>query len=326
MKLLTEGGIETTYSAVSASAGVVPTWVLESSYNLTTGSIIYTGGVSGTQLTSTIATGTAPLVVASTTPVANLSIGGNAATATTATNLAGGAGGTIPYQTAAGATTMLANGTAGQVLQSNGTTLAPSWVAASTGTVTAVSTAAANNGVTATWSMASPTPALTIGLGAITPTSISTSGQITSTIATGTAPFVITSTTPVANLSIGGNAATVTTDANLTGMVTSVGNAASLGSFTSANLSTALTDETGTGVAVFATSPTLVTPVIGAATGTSLSVTGQLTSTIATGTAPLVVTSTTVVGNLNVSQLLGGTWAIPGSIGAPTPGAGSFTT
>ena len=42
------------------------------------------------QLTSTVATGTAPLVVSSTTPVANLAIGGNAATATTATNLSGG--------------------------------------------------------------------------------------------------------------------------------------------------------------------------------------------------------------------------------------------
>ncbi len=69
---------------------------------------------------------------------AALSIGGNAATATTAgsattattaTNLAGGSGGTIPYQSAAGTTAMLANGTAGQILQANGTTLAPTWVA-----------------------------------------------------------------------------------------------------------------------------------------------------------------------------------------------------
>ena len=49
----------------------------------------------------------------------------------------------------------------------------------------------------------------------------------------------------------------------MTGAVTSVGNATSLGSFTSANLATALTDETGTGSAVFATSPTLVTPALG---------------------------------------------------------------
>ena len=43
----------------------------------------------------------------------------------------------------------------------------------------------------------------------------------------------------------------------------------------SANLAAALTDETGTGANVFATTPTLVTPVIGAATGTSLSTTGN---------------------------------------------------
>jgi len=80
-----------------------------------------------TTVTSTVATGTPPLTVTSTTPVTNLSIGGNAATATTATNLSGGAGGSVPYQSAAGTTAMLANGTAGQVLQSNGGTAAPSW-------------------------------------------------------------------------------------------------------------------------------------------------------------------------------------------------------
>jgi len=57
-----------------------------------------------------------------------------------------------------------------------------------------------------------------------------------------------------------------------------------LGTPSSANLRAALTDETGTGVAVFATSPTittptLVTPVLGVATGTSLSTTGNQTIT-----------------------------------------------
>jgi len=45
---------------------------------------------------------------------------------TTATNLAGGSNGTIPYQSAAGATAMLAVGTAGQYLVSNGAS-APTW-------------------------------------------------------------------------------------------------------------------------------------------------------------------------------------------------------
>jgi hypothetical protein len=67
-----------------------------------------------------------------------LSIGGNAATATsatTATNLAGGAAGSLPYQSATSATTFLAAGTNGQIL-----TLAagvPSWAnAPSTGVTT----------------------------------------------------------------------------------------------------------------------------------------------------------------------------------------------
>lgn len=49
------------------------------------------------------------------------STSGNAGTATTATNIAGGTVGQIPYQTAVGTTGFISNGTAGQVLTSNGT-------------------------------------------------------------------------------------------------------------------------------------------------------------------------------------------------------------
>ena len=52
----------------------------------------------------------------------------SATSATTATNLAGGGAGQLPYQSASGTTAMLAAGTAGNLLQSNGTS-APSWVA-----------------------------------------------------------------------------------------------------------------------------------------------------------------------------------------------------
>jgi hypothetical protein len=68
------------------------------------------------------------------------SVSGNAGTATTATkatNLAAGAAGSVPYQTAADTTTFLAAGSNGQVL-----TLAaglPSWATPTTGTVTSVS-------------------------------------------------------------------------------------------------------------------------------------------------------------------------------------------
>lgn len=52
----------------------------------------------------------------------------------------------------------------------------------------------------------------------------------------------------------------------------------------------------------------------------------QITSTISTGTAPLVVASTTNVPNLNASSLNGATFASPGSIGSGTAAAGAFTT
>ena len=67
-----------------------------------------------------------------------------------------------------------------------------------------------------------------------------------------------------------------------------------------------------------------VTPA--AAHFTTGSFTGQLTSTLSTGTAPFSIASTTVVPNLNVSSLLGGTWAIPGTIGSTTANTGAFTT
>lgn len=66
-------------------------------------------------------------------PTLNQNTTGNATTATTATNLAGGSAGTVPYQSAAGTTVQLAAGTAGQMLLSNGAA-APSWATVSGGT------------------------------------------------------------------------------------------------------------------------------------------------------------------------------------------------
>ena len=60
--------------------------------------------------------------------------------------------------------------------------------------------------------------------------------------------------------------------------------------------------------------------------GASISVTGQMTSTVATGTAPLVVTSTTNVPNLNASSLNGATFSAPGAIGGGTAAAVTGTT
>ena len=89
-----------------------------------------------------------------------------------------------------------------------------------------------------------------------------------------------------------GTASSTTNIPNLTGAITSVGTATTLGSFSSANLATALTDETGTGVAVFATSPTLVTPILGAASATSIEVSGSVN--VGTALSSLTVKTATI--------------------------------
>lgn len=59
---------------------------------------------------------------------------------------------------------------------------------------------------------------------------------------------------------------------------------------------------------------------------TTVSATGQITSTLADGTAPMVVTSTTKVSNLNVDKLDGADWAAPAALGSTTPAAATVTT
>lgn len=110
---------------------------------------------------------------------------------------------------------------------------------------------------------------------------------------------------------VGGSGGSV----NLTGAITSVGSVTSLGSFTSANLSGALTDETGSGLAVFNTSPTLVTPALGTPsaligtniTGTATAFTASNVTTNAnlTGDVTSVGNATTYSGTVSLNK--GGT-------------------
>jgi hypothetical protein len=75
----------------------------------------------------------------------------------------------------------------------------------------------------------------------------------------------------------------------ISGLGTSV--ATFLGTPSSANLRSAVTDETGTGALVFANTPTLVTPVLGVATATSIA-TGPIFGTIQSLSGPGAVNIT----------------------------------
>lgn len=112
-----------------------------------------------------------------------------------------------------------------------------------------------------------------------TPSSANLAAAVTDETGTGALVFANTPTlvTPVLGTPTSG------TLTNCTGLPISTGVsglAANIATFlatpSSANLASAVTDETGTGTLVFANTPTLVTPIIGAATGTSLSTTSTL--------------------------------------------------
>lgn len=173
-------------------------------------------------------------------------------------------------------------------------------------------------------------------------TTISATGVITSTLATGTAPFTVASTTVVGNLN-----ASLLLGATWAAPGTIGSGTPSTGAFTTISASGVITSTLATGTAPFTIASTTAvanlnaslllgstwaipgtigstTPSTGAFT--TIAASGVITSTLATGTAPFTVASTTVVGNLNVSQLLGATWAIPGTIGSTTPNSGAFST
>ena len=88
-----------------------------------------------------------------------------------------------------------------------------------------------------------------------------------------------------------GNAATVTNGVYTTSKISA------LAATSSSELAGVISDETGSGALVFANTPTLVTPNIGAATGSSLELTGSITladALIGTATATASTSATTI--------------------------------
>lgn len=172
-------------------------------------------------------------------------------------------------------------------------------LSAGSGTVNSVSVVTAN-GVSGTVATATTTPAITITLGAITPTTVN---GLTITTTTGTLTITNGKTLSVSNTLTftGTDASSVAFGTGGTVVYTS-NTLAVHAATTSAQLAGIISDETGSGSLVFATSPTLVTPVLGVATATSINkvtitapATGS-TLTIADGKTLTVSNSVTLSG------------------------------
>jgi len=187
----------------------------------------------------------------------NIGQGYGTAATITANNIAGGAAGSLPYQTGAGTTGFLAKGNDGQIL-----TLAsgvPSWSPAAATGVTSVA-------------MSTPT-----GL-SIAGSPITSSGTLALSLSTG---YAIPTTTSQTNW-----------DAAYTNRITSASsplsitsNALSLGTVPVASGGTGVTTSTGSGNVVLSTSPTLTTPALGTPSAVVLTnATGLPLTSAVTGT------------------------------------------
>jgi hypothetical protein len=273
-------------------------------------SIVSANGLAGTVATST----TTPAVTLSTTVTGVVKGNGTALSAATAGTdyvAPGGALGTPSSGTATNLTGLpLTTGVTGLLPVANG----------GTGTATPSLVQGTNVTVTGTWpnqtinasssAQVYPGAGIANSTGTAWGTSYTTTGTGT-VVALDTSPTFVTPALGTPSALVGTNitgtaagltAGNVTTNANLTGAVTSVGNATSLGSFSSANLLGALTDETGTGSAVFATSPTLVTPILG--TPTSATLTNATGLPIATGVSGLGTGVATFLGTPSSANLI----------------------
>lgn len=229
-----------------------------SSVNCSFGGSIIDTLVLGTPLPATSGgTGLASYVIGdllyanSTTTLARL-----ADAATTNALLAGGVGATPSWGKIGNSTLTNSSTTVNGVTCTLGS---PCTVTASAGTITVGTTTVASgtsHGV------------LTNSAGVLGSTAAGTNGQLFLGV-TGAEPNwgTMSGGASITNAGV----VTVNTNANLTGAVTSVGNATSLGSFSSANLAAALTDETGFNSVVFSNTPSITTPALnGTVTGTGV--------------------------------------------------------
>ena len=282
--------------------------------NVIGGNINTPNTVTARQLISNIATGTAPLVVTSTTQVANL----NAATA-----------GTVSTVTTAAQPNITSTGTLTS-LNVIGTTTGSAFTANTgvfTGNGNGLSSLVGSN-VSGTVANAAYANLSTFATTANAVAGANVSGAVAyATTANAVAAANISGTINLANYATTANAVA---GANVSGTVANATYSVSSGSTTTAATVTTAAQPNITSVGTLTS-----LAVTGNITAGNANVTGQLISTLVTGTAPFVVTSTTQVANLNVATAGLATYAttanavaganVSGTVSAATT-AGTVTT
>ena len=247
----------------------------------------------------------------------------------------------IPGANVTGAVPSATSATNASALLQNTSTATTVYPTFSTSSANGNSSAVINTGISANLGNASITATTFVG-------ALSGAATTAGTVTTAAQPN-ITSLGTLTSLGVNGTITGVNITAN-TGVFT--GNGSGLTNLAGANVTGTVANATYATSAGSATTAGTVTTaaqpnITSVGTLTSLNVSGnanvgnlgtaqvlasanvtapQLISNVATGTAPLVVTSTTQVGNLNAQYLNGFTWAIPAGIGTTTANSGAFTT
>jgi hypothetical protein len=254
-----------------------------------------------------------------------LSIGGNAATATTSSNITGGSAYAFPYQTGSGTTSFLSAGTSGQVLQTLGSASAPQWVSQSSLSVGSASNIVGGSAGVIPYQTA---------IGATGFTAVGSTGQLLQSNATSAPTWVNANTLSVASATnlLGGAAYSIPYQSALNATTfLAVGSSGQVLSVTSGGALTwatptayaTVTDDTTTNATrypLFAnqTSGNLSTEYTSSTKLQYNPNTGTFTSTAFAGNLTGNVTSTSVA-------ITGGT--IDNTvIGGTTPSTGTFTT